>query len=396
MKKHFSLISLTALAIIASYLSANAQYSTLPIPGDNSIGWNGLTSDVVAQSGFVDIIPSGYPLQPPPPPGPTNPPVYEVIVPLEIPFGIFLGSQFPPKFNIGISTSGYISFNGSYTTDHDGFPYNLLPLTSNPNQAYQNRLVMAFWGDFVPVQGSQGRIWYKIDGVGPTSEHVDLRSLTIEWNVQDRLTGTPVGKFQAKFFAYSYDIELHYGPSDFLFARPTVGDADHYGAVVGLKNLGQNTTEAIGRLDTSSGNDFPGREVMIILHPDRQLGPLFAPPISPNPTFLTRLGYFNNLQPFPPLPAPNPGMPVPEWYANYYPFLPTPNPYKPELISPFHFGFPKIASSPVSYRIRPINSDPTPSTWPDAAGMKSVPEDPLKSRIWLPAPVRSVDICQGP
>lgn len=355
--------SILFLILITCTGSIRAHYST---PPQSNFPWNGLTVDRVPASAYVSIINSPTAEHLPTPGG--------NIASHELQFPIFFSQFLSQGSKIFISPSGYISFNGIPVDDNLGRPYYLRPLAGSPSQAYQSKLLMPFWGDFIPKQPeSEGGVWAKYTTTG-TGYPPTWEALTIEWYVQES-TGPWSGRFQAKFFAYCNDVLLSYDANQSTPPLPqpslTAQQATNvYGAVVGLKNFGQ------GLNPPPQGDD---QLLVAILAPERNLETVMPA----NPIAITRLGIFDMLHP-PLLPSPPVASPLlPEWYANYFIFSTFSPPYNVAQLSPFHFNLPTV-----SYRIHPQNGTAPPLAWPDEHGnRKSVGGVVKDSIIWTPDPV---------
>lgn len=353
------------LILVTCTGSIRAHYST---PPQSNFPWNGLAVDRVPASNYVSII--------------NNPTAIhllhtgENIASHDLQFPIFFSRFLLEGSKIFISASGYISFNDVPVDDNLGRPYYLRPLAGSPSQAYQSKLLMPFWGDFIPKQPEpEGGVWINYAPTG-TVYPPSWQALTIEWYVQEP-TGPWSGKFQARFLGYNSDVFLSYDANQSTPPLPqplsTASQATNvYGAVVGLKNLGQ------GLNPPRQGDD---QLLVAILAPERNLESGHIMPT--NPIAITRLGVLAMTQP-PLLPSPPMGSGLlPEWYANYFVFSTFSPPYNVAQLSPFHFNLPTV-----SYRIHPQNGTAPPLAWPDEHGNRlSVGGVVKDSIIWTPDPV---------
>lgn len=214
-------------------------------------------------------------------------------------------------FSVRIAASGFISFG---TANAPGVP----SLGSDGN----TRMLAPFWSNLQSTGVPEGGIYTRVDGP------VGSRVLTVEWRMMGLTTAPPTrnsGNFQAKLFEGSNRIEFHYGPNS-IDRKTTVPTA---GAIVGLKNVGQN--------DVLPGSEDDSQKFLLALNPD-----LVRDTVA---LTRTRFGTLTS------------GLQRAENFADW-PSQAVGVGGGPSRF--FHYGFPTLNGNKIGYRMSAINNDVAP------------------------------------
>jgi len=305
---------LSVLLLCGAALPLQAQYAMQTPPASN-MPWNNYVAATIPNS-FNSIIGqigttlvSGSTGQ--------NFP-YEWRIPLQFQFN-FLGVNYPAGYNILASMSGYVAFNNPPILGGNYYPY-LYYQTSNL-RGYYNKVIWVYSADLTTTP-SQAGIYWRTDG--PIGNRVQ----TIEWRVQgiSQPAGNP-GNFQLKLYeSPSGKMEFLYGPNSINRTEPSPGRIG-YGALVGIKNLGQGQ-------GVPAGNDA---EKFVILQ---------NPKTNPDTLAITRvptINYVGVLANYPIL------------YAYYPSYAPPTFIYRSTQI--WHYEFPTKDGQQIGYRLSPVFDD---------------------------------------
>ena len=245
----------------------------------------------------------------------------------------FMDNTYSAGYNLRISTNGYIGFDGSsyyYST----YPAYLYPTTST-TYSYYSKVLMVWWGE-VGTDCSNGGIYTKVEGSAPS------RVLIVEFRMkEDYPGGGDPGNVQAKLYEGTGNIEIHFSDGSMGMTRPstnpmyTIG----YGAMVGIKNYGQNSGNPATGGDQNDANKY-----LIMLNPET----------NPDTVAITRLPTINYFGSTP-------------YYPVYYAYFPSYNgtTYTYYLGSDvFHYAFPTENGQQIAYRMSPVLDDiATDSVW---------------------------------
>ncbi|MBS1913150.1 MAG: T9SS type A sorting domain-containing protein [Bacteroidetes bacterium] len=253
----------------------------------------------------------------------------------------FLQHVYTAPVSMKVSTSGWISFNGSAGTLNSPTPE--LRYTTMGTAPYYNKVLMAYWGELVTAGVDSGGIYWRADTatvVVDGTSHL-LRYLAVEWCARyANDPAAPVGRFQARIYerigaASNSMIDLYYGPTSIDLPKST-DVLFNYGAQVGIRNFGQ----AAGNPDTV-GDPYDQEKVLVIGHPV-QLPALATHAITRLRTMAVVSG--SGTTPY-----------TPEWYAFYSRFVPP----STEMSSAyFHYSFPPVqGGGRVAYRMKPVAVD---------------------------------------
>ncbi|KXK55544.1 MAG: hypothetical protein UZ07_CHB004002014, partial [Chlorobi bacterium OLB7] len=258
----------------------------------------------------------------------------------------FLGNYYS---TVQVDVAGYIGFNQA---NYNGYGWGLGSNYPNLNYqqgiwnpswySYDDRVLWAYWSDLRSsgVTSPTGGVYYRVDGVSPN------RVMTFEWRVMGAYypSANP-GNFQAKIYETpSGKIELFYGPNSINRTKPTDNPQYTlgYGALVGIKNLGQQTAHSTSPTTPPPVNDES--KFLVLLDPSQV----------PDTVAITtaRTFYYANVY-----------YQFPELYAYYMSYAG--NPYVYYRASPYwHYQFPTKNGQQIGYRLTPLMDDVTPdSLW---------------------------------
>ncbi|KXK57815.1 MAG: hypothetical protein UZ07_CHB004000235, partial [Chlorobi bacterium OLB7] len=305
---------LSALLLCCIAFPLRAQYAMQTPPASN-MPWNNYVAAIIPNN-FTSIIGQTGTTLVSGSTGQNFP--YEWRIPLQFTFS-FLGTNYSAGFNMIASMSGYLGFNGAIPRNGAVYPY--LYYQTSSTYAYYNKVIWVYSADLTTTPTQRG-IYWRVDGTPGN------RVQTIEWRVQgiSQPAGNP-GNFQLKLYeSPSGKMEFIYGPNSIDRTEPGPNRRG-YGALVGIKNLGQGQ-------GVPAGSDA---EKFVILQ---------NPKTNPDTLAITRvptINYVGVLANYPVL------------YAYYPSYAPPTFLYRSTPI--WHYEFPTKDGQQIGYRLSPVFDD---------------------------------------
>ena len=337
MKFRYSAVVLVALALLSG--TAFAQPET---PIEEQLPWFDYRPERI-ENNFESIIglPGTTRINGSQAQGWTSSTQYEDDMSLPFPF-TFLRVRYNSGTRIVAGHSGWISFNQSGNPWGWGHwqPQLTYYGTNNASGAY-NKVIAPFWSDLqtTGLANPGGGIYWRIDD---DDNVAGKQIMTIEWRAQGgRYPAGNPGNFQVQLYEENSVIEFHYGENPIRRTTPARGNVLGYGAIVGLKNLGQD--RAITALTRESYNNDEDN-FMLLVHPDQVIE---GRPTGEDTMAITREVTGNKRWGG----AGSPAVFAYD-YGNFY------NPVINYIAtSSFHYNFPTEFQDPIAYRVRPILND---------------------------------------